>query len=107
MAYQVDTIALRNLIPQQRRTPPISNNSESKRLGKIVQINDARIQDHLGELVRGTMEETLNAKLSAEADDMFGTQRYECCLDRVDTRAGHHERAFHSKSTISSTSNAA
>ena len=37
----------------------MDNDSESKRLGKVVQINDARIQDHLGELVRGTVEETL------------------------------------------------
>ena len=33
---------------------------DSKTLGKVVQIDDRRIQDHLGELVRGTVEETLN-----------------------------------------------
>ena len=49
----------------------MSNNSETKDLGKVVQINDARIQDHLGELVRGTVEETLNAMLDAEADAML------------------------------------
>ncbi len=27
---------------------------DSKTLGKVVQIDEARIQDHLGELVRGT-----------------------------------------------------
>lgn len=55
----------------------MSQDSESKALGKVVQINDARIQDHLGELVRGTVEETLNAMLDAEADAMCGAQRYE------------------------------
>ena len=75
----------------------MSNNSETKALGKVVQIDDARIQDHLGELVRGTVEETLNAMLDAEADEMCGAQRYERSPDRVDTRAGHYERKFHSK----------
>lgn len=75
----------------------MSNNNESTSLGKVVQINDARIQDHLGELVRGTVEETLNAMLDAEADAMCGAQRYERSPDRVDTRAGHYERKFHAK----------
>lgn len=75
----------------------MNNNSETKALGKVVQIDDARIQDHLGELVRGTVEETLNAMLDAEADAMCGAQRYERSPDRVDTRAGHYERKFHSK----------
>ncbi len=75
----------------------MSNNSESKTLGKVVQIDDARIQDHLGELVRGTVEETLNAMLDAEADALCGAQRYERSPDRVDTRAGHYERKFRAK----------
>jgi putative transposase len=75
----------------------MSNNNESTSLGKVVQINNARIQDHLGELVRGTVEETLNAMLDAEADAMCGAQRYERSPDRIDTRAGHYERKFHAK----------
>ena len=75
----------------------MTNNNESKTLGKVVQIDEARIQDHLGELVRGTVEETLNAMLDAEADAMCGAQRYERSADRVDTRAGHYDRKFHSK----------
>ena len=61
---------------------------DTKTLGKIVQIDDARIQDHLADLVRGTVEETLNAMLDAEADALCGAQRYERSPDRVDTRAG-------------------
>jgi len=75
----------------------MNNNSETKTLGKVVQIDEARIQDHLGELVRGTVEETLNAMLDAEADALCGAQRYERSPDRVDTRAGHYTRQFHSK----------
>lgn len=75
----------------------MDHDSESKTLGKVVQIDDARIQDHLGELVRGTVEETLNAMLDAEADAMCGAQRYERSPDRIDTRAGHYDRKFHTK----------
>ena len=55
------------------------------------------IQDHLGELVRGTVEETLNAMLDAEADALCGAQRYERSPDRVDTRAGSYKRSLHTK----------
>lgn len=40
---------------------------DSKTLGKVVQIDEARIQDHQGRLARGTVEETLNSLLEAEA----------------------------------------
>jgi transposase-like protein len=72
-------------------------NNHSKKLGKVVNIDDAKINDHLGELVRGTVEETLNAMLDAEADTLCGAQRYERSPDRVDTRAGSYERQFHTK----------
>ncbi len=60
-----------------------------------MQIDDRRIQDHLGELVRGTVEETLNTMLDAEADTLCGAQRYERSPDRVDTRS--YERKLHTK----------
>jgi transposase-like protein len=75
----------------------MDHDSESKTLGKVVQIDEARIQDHLGELVRGTVEETLNSMLDAEADALCGAQRYERSPDRIDTRAGHYNRKFHTK----------
>lgn len=75
----------------------MKDNSETKTLGKVIHIDEAQIQDHLGELVRGTVEETLNAMLDAEADAMCGAQRYERSPDRVDTRAGHYNRKFHTK----------
>ncbi|MFI0415717.1 MAG: transposase [Candidatus Thiodiazotropha sp.] len=68
-----------------------------KKLGKVVTIDDAKIADHLGELVRGTVEETLNAMLDAEADTLCGAQRYKRSPDRVDTWAGSYERQFHIK----------
>jgi hypothetical protein len=35
--------------------------NDEKPMGQVIQIDEARIRDHLGEMVRGTVEETLNA----------------------------------------------
>jgi len=43
-------------------------------------------------MARGTVEETLNALLDAEADRPCNAQRYERSAARCDTRAGHYER---------------
>ncbi len=68
-----------------------------KPLGNVVQIDEKRIHDHLGELVRGTVEETLNGLLDAEADALCGAQRYERSPDRTDYRAGSYDRKLHTK----------
>jgi hypothetical protein len=34
---------------------------EVARLGQVIQIDEGKIQEHLGEVVRSTVEETLNA----------------------------------------------
>jgi putative transposase len=49
--------------------------SDKKTMGQVIQIDEARIRDHLGEMVRGTVEETLNAMLDTEADQLCGAQR--------------------------------
>ena len=46
-------------------------------LGGVVRIDDGRIQAHLDEVVRSTVEETLNALLDAEADHLCGARKYE------------------------------
>jgi len=53
-----------------------------------VRIDEGRIQAHLHEVVRSTVEETLNALLDAEADRLCGTRKYERSVGRKDTRAG-------------------
>ena len=50
---------------------------DTTNLGNVIEIDEARIQDHLGELVRGSVEETLNALLDAEADRLCNGARYE------------------------------
>ena len=64
--------------------------SDEKPMGQVIQIDEARIRDHLGEMVRGTVEETLNAMLDAEADQLCGAGRYERSRARKDTRAGSY-----------------
>ena len=71
--------------------------SDEKTMGQVIQIDEARIRDHLGEMVRGTVEETLNAMLDAEADQLCGAGRYERSKARQDTRAGSYERTLHTK----------
>jgi putative transposase len=71
--------------------------SDEKTMGQVIQIDEARIRDHLGEMVRGTVEETLNAMLDAEADRLCGAARYERSEARQDTRAGSYERTLHTK----------
>jgi putative transposase len=44
-----------------------------KPMGQVIQIDEARIRDHLGEMVRGTVEETLNALLEAECPGKLGS----------------------------------
>ena len=68
--------------------------SDEKPMGQVIQIDEARIRDHLGEMVRGTVEETLNAMLDAEADQLCGAGRYERSEARQDTRAGSYERTL-------------
>ena len=63
--------------------------------GKIIEVNEEKIKQHLGSFVRETIEETLNAMLDAEADKICNAQRYERNPERRDSRAGHYERKLH------------
>jgi hypothetical protein len=46
----------------------MSEDRETSGLSNVVRIDDERIRDHLSQIVRGTVEETLNSLLAAEAD---------------------------------------
>lgn len=69
----------------------------SQKLDKVIRIDEDKIHQHLGELVRGTVEETLNKLLDAEADQLCNAARYERTEARKDTRAGHYKRSLHTK----------
>ena len=69
----------------------------SAKSGKWIEIDEAKVTEHLGEIVRGTVEETLNSLLDAEADRLCNAKRYERTEARQDTRAGSYRRKFQTK----------
>ena len=71
--------------------------NDSKKLGNVISINQDQINEHLGEIVRNTVEETLNGLLDAEADQLCNAKRYERTSGRRDTRAGSYRRSLETK----------
>jgi transposase-like protein len=63
----------------------------------VIRIDESQVQSHVDQVVRATVEETLNSLLSAEADELCGARRYERSPERLDTRAGHFERKLLTK----------
>ena len=59
---------------------------------KIVQLNEEVIKSEMKELVRGSVEETLNELLEAEAEKLTQAARYERSEARQGYRSGHYDR---------------
>ena len=59
---------------------------------KIVQLNEEIIRGQLKELVRGSVEESLNELLEKEAEPLTQAARYEHSEARQDYRNGHYDR---------------
>lgn len=59
---------------------------------KIIQLNEGAIKDELRELVRGSVEETLNDLLEKEAMELTNAARYERTQERQGYRSGHYNR---------------
>ena len=59
---------------------------------EIIQLNEGAIKDELKELVRGSVEETLNELLEKEAQDLTQAARYERTETRQGYRSGHYNR---------------
>ena len=62
--------------------------------GNIIQLNEDLIKNNLKDLVRDSVEETLNALLDHEADELVRASKYERTGDRKGYRSGHYERNF-------------
>ena len=62
------------------------------KLEGVIRVNEGEIRSHLDEVVRRSVEDTLNGLLEAEAEQLCGAGRYERSENRVDTRAGHYKR---------------
>ena len=59
---------------------------------KIVQLNEEVIKGQIKELVRGSVEETLNELLEREAESLTQAARYERNEARQGYRSGHYDR---------------
>ena len=57
----------------------------------IIQLNEAAIKGELKELVKNSVEETLNALLDHEADELVKAERYERTGERQGYRSGHYD----------------
>ena len=58
----------------------------------IVSVDEESLRSDLRELVRKTVQETLNALLDEEADEMVGAGRYERAAAREAYRSGRYKR---------------
>jgi len=59
---------------------------------KIIHLNEGAIKQELKELVRQSVEETLNNLLDQEAAELTNAGRYERTKERKGYRSGHYER---------------
>ena len=60
----------------------------------IIQLNEDLIKSNLKDLVRNSVEETLNALLDHEAEELVNAEKYERTGKRRGYRSGHYERNF-------------
>jgi putative transposase len=75
----------------------VESAEQAKSLSTVIKIDEARIQSHLDQMVRSTVEQTLNDLLDSEADRLCNAKRYEHIEERTDQRAGHYTRTLHTK----------
>jgi len=68
-----------------------------KEFSEVVKVDEEKIHEHLGEMVRETVEETLNSLLDEEAKRLCNAGRYERTDARKDYRAGHYGRKLQTK----------
>ena len=66
----------------------------------VIAVNETEIKAQLGQLVRQSVEETLNELLEAEADRLCKATRYQRSAERTDTRAGHYQRHLQTQAGV-------
>jgi len=75
----------------------VSDLNEGVKFSEVIKVDETKVREHLEEVVRASVEQTLNGLLEAEADVLCGAKRYERNVERLDTRAGHYERSLQTK----------
>ncbi len=64
---------------------------------ELLKVNESEMHNYLSNLVRKTVEETLNLYLDEEAYLLCKADKYERTPERVDTRAGYYNRKLQTK----------
>jgi putative transposase len=67
------------------------------RIPDVIRVDQAQVRAHVDELVRHSVEQTLNGLLDAEADQLCSASRYQRSPERLDTRAGSYRRKLLTK----------
>ena len=75
----------------------VGQNPNEASFRDVIRVDEGQVRAHVDELVRASVEQTLNALLDAEADELCGAARYERSADRVDSRAGSYQRKLLTK----------
>ena len=69
-----------------------NNRNLNKKEAQVIRIDEGELKKHVSEIVRESVEDTLNGLLEAEADNLCHAGRYERNSQRASTRAGHYAR---------------
>ena len=78
--------------------------NEGRPMGQVIKIDEARIRDHLGEMVRGTVEETLNAMLASPSSAKPATRpRFHAAANRPRCRGSMPARQMRALSGLPAT----
>jgi putative transposase len=75
----------------------VQDQADGVKFSEVIRIDEGKVRQHVEEVVRTSVEETLNGLLEAEADELCGARRYERSPERLDTRSGHYERKLETK----------
>src|SRR2546421_12698680 len=72
----------------QTRSEATMDEDSAAPLEGPIRVDEKQLRGHIDEAVRSSVEETLNALLHAEAEQICGAQRYERSADRVPASKG-------------------
>jgi putative transposase len=75
----------------------VQDQADGAKFSEVIRIDEGKVRQHVEEVVRTSVEETLNGLLEAEADELCGARRYERNPERLDTRSGHYKRKLETK----------
>jgi transposase-like protein len=70
---------------------------QEKKKVPVIAVDERELRAHVSEVVRQSVEETLNGLLEAEAEALCQARRYERNAQRASTRAGHYARDLQTK----------